>query len=301
MQRLRCVLHDARTLDLGLRPGGGGGNRVNEDYDALGDYFAQAAKVRLLTRGKEVDLAKRIERGDLDARRQLIEANLRLVVSIAKRHQGRGLELPDLIQEGNLGLIRAVEKFDWRRGFKFSTYATWWIRQGISRALGDKGRAIRLPIRVGGEVDKVVAAEYKLATRLGREPTIEEVAAEAKVTTAQAERLRDLDRLTVSLEAPIGDDGICLADLVEDDAPDPFEAAVTSMRDELLHQALGSLPDRPRRVLELRYGVAGDPMTQAAIASDIGVTRERVRQLQEVALVLLEHSPHMRRLEAVAS
>jgi RNA polymerase primary sigma factor len=258
--------------------------------DAVRSYLKEIATVSLLSAADEVRLAKRIERGDQRAKDALIEANLRLVVSIAKRHIGRGLTLLDLIQEGNLGLIRAVEKFDWRKGFKFSTYATWWIRQAISRAITDQGRTIRIPVHMSDVMNRVTGTRRKLVQRLGREPTPAEIAKELKMKTERVEEVQRLARETVSLETPIGDSDVSLGDFIEDeDSAQPEQVAADSMMKRDLRQVLSSLPERERRILELRYGLTGeDPMTLEQVGKALGVTRERVRQMELKTLRRLE-------------
>jgi RNA polymerase primary sigma factor len=269
--------------------------------DAVRNYLKTIGKVRLLTKEDEVRLAKRVEANDMEAKNQLIEANLRLVVSIAKRYSGRGLTLLDLIQEGNLGLIRAVEKFDWRRGFKFSTYATWWIRQGITRALADQSRTIRIPVHMVERMNRVGRARRALNQKLGREPTPEEIAAEVDMNPGQVEEILDLGREPVSLETPVGpDEGESrLADFIEgDEAEAPLEVVAGGMRQRDLEAALRSLQWRERRVLELRYGLASDePMTLEAIGSEVGVTRERVRQIESKTLSKLKNSREAQKLK----
>jgi RNA polymerase primary sigma factor len=258
--------------------------------DAVRSYLREIATVSLLSAADEVRLAKRIERGDQRAKDALIEANLRLVVSIAKRHVGRGLTLLDLIQEGNLGLIRAVEKFDWRKGFKFSTYATWWIRQAISRAITDQGRTIRIPVHMSDVMNRVTITRRKLVQKLGREPTPEEIARELKMKTERVEEVQRLARETVSLETPIGDSDVSLGDFIEDeDSAQPEQVAADAMMKKDLRQVLSSLPERERRILELRYGLTGeDPMTLEQVGKALGVTRERVRQMELKTLRRLE-------------
>ena len=268
--------------------------------DAVRNYLKTIGKVRLLTKEDEVRLAKRVEANDMEAKNQLIEANLRLVVSIAKRYSGRGLTLLDLIQEGNLGLIRAVEKFDWRRGFKFSTYATWWIRQGITRALADQSRTIRIPVHMVERMNRVGRARRALNQKLGREPTPEEIAPQVEMTPAQVEEILELGREPVSLETPVGpDEGESrLADFIEGDEDEaPLEVVSGDMRSRDLEAALRSLQWRERRVLELRYGLASDePMTLEAIGSEVGVTRERVRQIESKTLSKLKNSREAEKL-----
>ena len=263
--------------------------------DAVRTYLKSIGRVRLLTKEDEVRLAKRVEQNDMAAKNSLIEANLRLVVSIAKRYSGRGLTLLDLIQEGNLGLIRAVEKFDWRRGFKFSTYATWWIRQAITRALADQSRTIRIPVHMVERMNKVARARRALLQATGREPSPAEIA--SKVDGLNAKQVEDILKLgqePVSLETPVGgeDGDAALGDFIEDTLwQRPHETVAAQLRDHDLAQALEGLPWRERRVLELRYGLAGDgPMTLEDIGTEVGVTRERVRQIESKTLAKLKYS-----------
>jgi RNA polymerase primary sigma factor len=269
--------------------------------DAVRSYLKSIGRVKLLTKEDEVRLAKRIELNDMSAKNALIEANLRLVVSIAKRYTGRGLTLLDLIQEGNLGLIRAVEKFDWRRGFKFSTYATWWIRQGITRALADQSRTIRIPVHMVERMNRVQRVRRALLQKEGREPTPEEIAVQVEMNPVQVEEILELGKEPVSLETPVGsgDGDARLADFIEDDQHDaPLDVVSTSMRDADLEDALRTLQWRERRVLELRYGLSSEePMTLEAIGSEVGVTRERVRQIESRTLAKLKNSREGKRLE----
>jgi RNA polymerase primary sigma factor len=269
--------------------------------DAVRNYLKSIGRVRLLTKEDEVRLAKRVEANDMEAKNQLIEANLRLVVSIAKRYSGRGLTLLDLIQEGNLGLIRAVEKFDWRRGFKFSTYATWWIRQGITRALADQSRTIRIPVHMVERMNRVGRVRRALIQKHGREPTPEEIAVEVEMNTGQVEEILDLGREPVSLETPVGpgEGDTRLADFIEDSADEaPLEQVSSTMRQRDLEAALRSLQWRERRVLELRYGLSSEePMTLEAIGSEVGVTRERVRQIESKTLSKLKNSREAQKLK----
>jgi RNA polymerase primary sigma factor len=267
---------------------------VEPSLDSLRLYLREIGKVPLLTADQEVYLAKRIERGDMIAKTQMIEANLRLVVSIAKGYLGRGLSFLDLIQEGSLGLIRAVEKFDYRKGYKFSTYATWWIRQAVTRAIADKARTIRIPVHMVEKLNKVVHIERQLVQRLGREPLPEEIAHELEMTTDEVREILRMSQLPVSLEKPIGEEEESeLGDFVEDDtAESPFDTASLTLRREDVQRALDSLPERERRVIELRFGLLGQqPFTLEEVGRAFGVTRERIRQIENNTLKRLETLP----------
>jgi RNA polymerase primary sigma factor len=267
---------------------------VEPSLDSLRLYLREIGKVPLLTADQEIYLAKRIERGDMYAKTQMIEANLRLVVSIAKGYLGRGLSFLDLIQEGSLGLIRAVEKFDYRKGFKFSTYATWWIRQAVTRAIADKARTIRIPVHMVEKLNKVVHIERQLVQRLGREPQPEEIAHELEMTTEEVREILRMSQLPISLEKPIGEEEESeLGDFVEDDsAESPFDTASLTLRREDVQRALDSLPDRERKVIELRYGLLGtQPFTLEEVGRAFGVTRERIRQIENSTLKRLETLP----------
>jgi RNA polymerase primary sigma factor len=268
--------------------------------DAVRLYLRSIGRVPLLTREDEVRLAKRIEQNDMAAKNSLIEANLRLVVSIAKRYTGRGLTLLDLIQEGNLGLIRAVEKFDWRRGFKFSTYATWWIRQAVARALADKARTIRMPVHIVERLQKMNRAERTLWTQLGREPTIEEIADEASLPLQQAHEVRAAARASTSLDQPVGEtEDAVFGDFVAGDGPLPEEQVEISLRSQALKEALQALSDRERQVVVLRYGLTdAEPKTLEEIGRRLGLTRERVRQIE---LDSLKRLASLRELESVGA
>ncbi|MGI8421872.1 MAG: RNA polymerase sigma factor RpoD [Gaiellaceae bacterium] len=273
---------------------------VEPSLDSLRLYLREIGKVSLLTADQEVYLAKRIERGDMSAKTQMIEANLRLVVSIAKGYLGRGLSFLDLIQEGSLGLIRAVEKFDYRKGYKFSTYATWWIRQAVTRAIADKARTIRIPVHMVEKLNKVVHIERQLVQRLGREPKPEEIAEELEITTEEVREILRMAQLPVSLEKPIGEDEESeLGDFVQDEqAESPFETASTSLRREDIENALSSLPDRERQVIELRFGLKGEqPCTLEEVGRAFGVTRERIRQIENNTLKKLESLPEAQGLK----
>jgi RNA polymerase primary sigma factor len=250
--------------------------------DALQLFLREAGRHPLLTAAQEVELAKAIERGNGAAKQRMIQSNLRLVVSIAKNYRNQGLPFLDLIQEGTLGLIRAVEKFDWRRGYKFSTYATWWIRQAVARALADKARTIRMPVHIVERLQKMSRAERLLWTRLGREPTLEEIAEEASLPLQQAREVRAAARASASLDQPIGEsDDAVFGDFVAGDGPLPEEEVELSIRSQALQEALSALSERERRVLVLRYGLdGGEPRTLEEIGRRLGLTRERVRQIE---------------------
>jgi RNA polymerase primary sigma factor len=267
---------------------------VEPSLDSLRLYLRSIGSVDLLTADQEVELAKRIERGDMLAKRHMVEANLRLVVSIAKSYLGRGLSFLDLIQEGSLGLIRAVEKFDYRRGYKFSTYATWWIRQAVTRALADKSRTIRIPVHMVEKLNRVVHVERHLVQRLGREPEPSEIAAELGWTVRDVREVLRVSQMPVSLEKPIGDeDDSELGDFVADDnVQEPFETASDNLQREDVQRALAVLPRREREVLELRYGLNGHkPMTLEEVGDAFGVTRERIRQIENNTLKRLKVLP----------
>ena len=258
--------------------------------DPVRMYLREIGKVPLLTAEQEVSLAKRIERGDMDAKNQLIQANLRLVVSIARRYANRGLTLLDLIQEGNLGLIRAVEKFDYRRGFKFSTYATWWIRQAVSRALADQARTIRIPVHMVETINKLIRVQRQLLQDLGREPTPEEIATDMGLTPEKVREIQKISQEPVSLENPVGDEGDSqLGDFIEDEqSVAPSDAVGELMQGEDLGRVLELLTSRERRVLEMRYGLTdGRPHTLEEVGVQFGVTRERIRQIEAKTLAKL--------------
>lgn len=276
---------------------------ANEDIastttDALQLFLNEIRRYPLLTAAEEVDLAKRIERGDLAAKERLINSNLRLVVSIAKKHQGQEMMLLDLIQEGIFGLIRATEKFDWRRGYKFSTYATFWIRQAIQRGLGNKARTIRIPVHIGQRQRKIARAERELETRLGRAPTVEEVAEATELELAEVEETRQMPRSITSLDLPVGEEQeTSLGDLLPDQQPRPDEQVHISLREETLRRALEGLPERERQVVKLRYGINGDePTPLRETGRRVGLSPERVRQVEAEAL---EHLAVSREAEAL--
>jgi RNA polymerase primary sigma factor len=254
--------------------------------DALQLFLREAGRHALLTAAQEVELAKAIERGDAAAKQRMIQSNLRLVVSIAKNYRNQGLPFLDLIQEGTLGLIRAVEKFDWRRGFKFSTYATWWIRQAVARALADKARTIRMPVHIVERLQKMNRAERTLWPQLGRQPTLDEIADEANLPVEQAREVRAAARASTSLDQPVGEEeDAVFGDFVAGEGPLPDEQAELNIRSATLLEALLSLPERDRSVLVLRYGLADeDPKTLEEIGRRLGLTRERVRQIEVQSL-----------------
>jgi RNA polymerase primary sigma factor len=275
---------------------------VEPSLDSLRLYLRAIGKVELLTAEQEVTLAKRIERGDMNAKEQMVKANLRLVVSIAKGYLGRGLTFLDLIQEGSLGLIRAVEKFDYRRGYKFSTYATWWIRQAVTRAIADKARTIRIPVHMVEKLNNVVHVERQLVQKLGREPTPDEIAGELRCTPREVRDVMRISQLPISLEKPIGEEeDSALGDFVEDEtAESPFESATVIMQREDVWRALNALPERERQVIEMRYGLSGErPYTLEEVGQAFGVTRERIRQIENNTLRKLQRLPEAQRLRGL--
>jgi RNA polymerase primary sigma factor len=286
-----AALHGEKAPELDLT--------VEPSLDSLRLYLREIGKVSLLTADQEVSLAKRIERGDMLAKQQMTEANLRLVVSIAKGYLGRGLSFLDLIQEGSLGLIRAVEKFDYRKGYKFSTYATWWIRQAVTRAIADKARTIRIPVHMVEKLNRVVHIERQLVQRLGREPRPDEIALELGMTADEVREIQRMAQLPVSLEKPIGEEEESeLGDFVQDEqAVSPFDSATTTLRREDIDRALDSLPERERKVIELRFGLKGEqPCTLEEVGRAFGVTRERIHQIENNTLKKLEGLPEAQAL-----
>jgi RNA polymerase primary sigma factor len=271
---------------------------IETTTDALQLFLREAGRHPLLNAAQEVELAKKIERGDVQAKQTMIQSNLRLVVSIAKNYRNQGLPFLDLIQEGTLGLIRAVEKFDWRRGYKFSTYATWWIRQAVARALADKARTIRMPVHIVERMQKMNRAERMLWTQLGREPTLDEIAEEANLPVQQAKEVKAAARASTSLDQPVGEqEHAVFGDFVANDDPLPEERVEDSLRSEALAQALAALADRERQVIILRYGLAdAEPKTLEEIGRRLALTRERVRQIETEALKRLAK---LREMEAV--
>ena len=276
---------------------------VEPSLDSLRLYLRSIGRVDLLTAGEEIVLAKRIERGDMAAKRHMVEANLRLVVSIAKGYLGRGLSFLDLIQEGSLGLIRAVEKFDYRRGYKFSTYATWWIRQAVTRAIADKARTIRIPVHMVEKLNRVTHVERQLVQRMGREPEAGDVAEELKITVREVRDILRVAQMPISLEKPVGDeDESELGDFVADDrTEEPFDTATERLQREDIQKALDALPERERQVIELRYGLRGhEPLTLEEVGRAFGVTRERIRQIENNTLKKLKQLPEAQRLRELA-
>ena len=268
--------------------------------DPVRMYLKEIGKVPLLSAEEEIELAKKMEMGDQDAKRRLAEANLRLVVSIAKRYVGRGLLFLDLIQEGNLGLIKAVEKFDYRKGYKFSTYATWWIRQAITRAIADQARTIRIPVHMVETINKLIRVSRQLLQDLGREPTPEEIAAELKMPEERVREILKISQEPVSLETPIGEEEDShLGDFIQDDnVPVPAEAATFTLLREQLSEVLADLTEREQRVLRLRFGLDdGRARTLEEVGQEFGVTRERIRQIEAKALRKLRHPSRSRKLK----
>ena len=276
---------------------------IEPSLDSLRLYLRSIGRVELLTAEQEIELAQRIEKGDIEAKRHMVEANLRLVVSIAKGYLGRGLGFLDLIQEGSLGLIRAVEKFDYRRGYKFSTYATWWIRQAVTRAIADKARTIRIPVHMVEKLNRVTHVERQLVQRLGREPEPAEIAAELKISVRDVRDILRVAQMPVSLEKPVGDeDESELGDFVADESvEEPFDAATENLQREDIQRALDALPERERQVIELRYGLRGhEPLTLEEVGRAFGVTRERIRQIENNTLRKLKQLPEAQRLRELA-
>ena len=268
--------------------------------DPVRMYLKEIGKVPLLTAEEEIDLAKRMEQGDEEAKKRLAEANLRLVVSIAKRYVGRDMLFLDLIQEGNLGLIKAVEKFDYRKGYKFSTYATWWIRQAITRAIADQARTIRIPVHMVETINKEIRVSRQLLQELGREPTPEEIAEEMNISVDRVREILKISQEPVSLETPIGEEEDShLGDFIQDDnVPAPADAAANTMLKEQLEEVLGTLTEREQKVLRLRFGLDdGRARTLEEVGKEFNVTRERIRQIEAKALRKLRHPSRSRKLK----
>jgi RNA polymerase primary sigma factor len=275
---------------------------ANMTGDALQLFLRDIRRHPLLSAAEEVELAKRIERGDLEAKERMVNSNLRLVVSLAKRYQGHELSLLDLIQEGILGLIRAAEKFDWRKGYKFSTYATFWIRQAIQRGLANQGRTIRLPVHIGQRERKIAKAERELAVRLGRAPTDEEIAREADITMRELEETREFNRTVTSLERPVGEEGDTeLGALLPSDEPEPIEELEIGFRQDAVHRALGNLSEQEQAVIRLRYGMNGnDPTPLREAGKRLGLSPERVRRIEHKALERLAATREVAGLQEAA-
>ena len=268
--------------------------------DPVRMYLKEIGRISLLTAEEEVDLAQRIEKGSIAAKKKLIQSNLRLVVSIAKKYAGRGMSFLDLIQEGNQGLIRAVEKYDWRRGYKFSTYATWWIRQAITRAIADQARTIRIPVHMVETINKLIRTSRKLMQELGREPTPEEIGAEMELTPDRVREIFKIAQDVTSLEKPVGDDeNSFLGDFIKDTTtPTPYDTASKQLLKENIEEVLSSLSDREAKVLKMRFGLDGyQPMTLEEVGREFGVTRERIRQNEAKALRKLKHPSRRKKLQ----
>jgi RNA polymerase primary sigma factor len=279
------------------------GEMATATTDAMQLFLNEVRRHPLLTAEEEIELSKAIERGDLEAKERMINSNLRLVVSIAKKYQGNELPLLDLIQEGILGLIRASEKFDWRKGYKFSTYATFWIRESIQRGLANRGRTIRLPVHIGQRERKIARTERELATALGRDPTDEEIAEAADITVDEIDEVRDAARTVTSLDRPVGDeDGAGLGDLLPSDDPAPEEEVEISLRESALRQAIAQLPDTERQVVQLRYGIngGGEPTPLREAGRRLGMSAEGVRKLESKALERLARTRELDGLSRAA-
>jgi RNA polymerase primary sigma factor len=263
--------------------------------DSLNIFLRRARAHPLLTAAEEIELAKRIERGDLEAKERMINSNLRLVVSQARRYQGHGLPIEDLVQEGMLGLIRAVEKFDWRRGFKFSTYGTLWIRQAIQRGLQNHGRTIRVPVHVAQRQVKVRKIESDLSVRLGREPSDEEIAAVAELPVDEVSELRELSRGLASLDQPVSEDGeTVFGDLLASERPEPVEEVADAEREQRVNEIIERLPEAERNVIQLRFGLGGEePLTPKQCGTKLGISLDQARRLEEQGLKRLARSPEL--------
>ncbi|HXG76665.1 MAG TPA: sigma-70 family RNA polymerase sigma factor [Gaiellaceae bacterium] len=291
-----CARSDAGEAEYG------NGELAEATTDSLQLFLNEIGRYPLLTAAEEIELAKRIERGDAEAKERMINSNLRLVVSIAKRYQGHGLSLLDLIQEGILGLIRAVEKYDWRRGFKFSTYATWWIKQAVQRGVQNRARTIRVPVHVADVERKAARTERELTAKLGREPTEEEVANAAGIPLDKLQQAREAMRSLTSLDRPIGEEGTgALGELIAMPDGDPATELGVSLDQDALERALATLGEQQRRVLELRFGLAGgEPLSLQKVGRELGLTRERVRQVERDALEQLARSRELAALRDAA-
>ncbi|OQA93708.1 MAG: RNA polymerase sigma factor SigA [Microgenomates group bacterium ADurb.Bin219] len=267
--------------------------------DPVRMYLREIGKINLLVAKEEIELAKKIEKNSLAAKKKLTESNLRLVVSIAKKYVGRGLSLLDLIQEGNQGLIRAVEKYDWRRGYKFSTYATWWIRQAITRAIADQARTIRIPVHMVETINRLIRTSRKLMQDLGREPSPEEIAEKMAISTSRVREIMKISQDTTSLETPVGDDeDSILGDFIADTAPSPYDTASRQLLKDNINEVLETLSGREANVLRYRFGLGGErPMTLEEVGKKFGVTRERIRQIEAKALRKLKHPSRRKKLQ----
>ena len=269
--------------------------------DPIRMYLKEIGRIPLLTAEEEIDLAQKIEKGSKRAQKKLIQSNLRLVVSIAKKYVGRGMSFLDLIQEGNQGLMRAVEKYDWRRGYKFSTYATWWIRQAITRAIADQARTIRIPVHMVETINKVMRVARKLMQSLGREPTPKEIAEEMEMSPDQIRKIFKIAQTTTSLEKPVGDEGdSLLGDFIQDTSqPSPYDSASKQLLKENIEEVLDTLSEREAKVLKMRFGLDGyqPPMTLEEVGQEFGVTRERIRQIEAKALRKLKHPSRRKKLQ----
>ena len=294
-----ALAEEGIDFDTDLDPEQAASKNVSVD-DPVRMYLKEIGKVPLLTADEEIELAKRMEEGDEDAKKRLCEANLRLVVSIAKRYVGRGMLLLDLIQEGNLGLIKAVDKFDYTKGYKFSTYATWWIRQAITRSIADQARTIRIPVHMVETINKLIRVSRQLLQELGREPTPEEIAEEMDISVEKVREIQKVAQEPVSLETPIGEEEDShLGDFIPDeDVPQPVEAAAFSLLKEQLNEVLDTLTDREQKVLKLRFGLDdGRARTLEEVGKEFDVTRERIRQIEAKALRKLRHPSRSKKLK----
>ena len=294
-----ALAEEGIDFDTDLDPEQAASKNVSVD-DPVRMYLKEIGKVPLLTADEEIELAKRMEEGDEDAKKRLCEANLRLVVSIAKRYVGRGMLLLDLIQEGNLGLIKAVDKFDYTKGYKFSTYATWWIRQAITRSIADQARTIRIPVHMVETINKLIRVSRQLLQELGREPTPEEIADEMDISVEKVREIQKVAQEPVSLETPIGEEEDShLGDFIPDeDVPQPVEAAAFSLLKEQLNEVLDTLTDREQKVLKLRFGLDdGRARTLEEVGKEFDVTRERIRQIEAKALRKLRHPSRSKKLK----
>ena len=301
-QRRRRDAHPAESSARAEAEAAPEGTGTDPTLDSIQLFFRQATRHPLLTAAEEVELAKRIERGDMEAKDRMINANLRLVISQARRYQGQGLSLGDLIQEGMLGLIRAVEKFDWRRGFKFSTYGTLWIRQSIQRGLANSGRTIRVPVHIGQRERKVRQVEQELAKKLARDPTDAEIAQAAELPEEQVLEVREITPNLTSLDQAVGEDGeTALGDLLPSDRPQPDEEVGEALGDQRVREVVGRLPEPERVVVTLRFGLAGDePKSVREVGAELGMNADRTRRVEEQALRRLADDGELEELREAA-